>query len=62
MKEYFGYSLYSFYDLEKDLVDSKVMIMTMIDDDDDNDDDADGLRDDDNDDDDKLNLLLHCYG
>ena len=60
MKEYFGYSLYSFYDLEKDLVDSKVMIM--IDDDNDNDDDADGLRDDDNDDDDKLNLLLHCYG
>ena len=36
MKEYFGYSLYSFYDMEKDLVDSKVndrqdmMAMTLM--------------------------------
>ena len=30
MKEYFGYSLYSFYDMEKDLVDSKVMIMIAL--------------------------------
>ena len=34
MKEYFGYSLYSFYDMEKDLVDSKVMIMIAFYDDD----------------------------
>ena len=26
MKEYFGYSLYSYYDMEKDLVDSEVDI------------------------------------
>ena len=30
MKEYFGYSLYSFYDMEKDLVDSEVDIMQWL--------------------------------
>ena len=30
MKEYFGYSLYSFYDMEKDLVDSEVDIMHAV--------------------------------
>ena len=30
MKEYFGYSLYSFYDMEKDLVDSEVDIMHLV--------------------------------
>ena len=31
MKEYFGYSLYSYYDMEKDLVDSEVDIMHLVD-------------------------------
>ena len=30
MKEYFGYSLYSYYDMEKDLVDSEVDIMQWL--------------------------------
>ena len=30
MKEYFGYSLYSFYDMEKDLVDSEVDVMQWL--------------------------------
>ena len=30
MKEYFGYSLYSFYDIEKDLVDSKVKYFALL--------------------------------
>ena len=30
MKEYFGYSLYSYYDMEKDLVDSEVDIMHAV--------------------------------
>ena len=30
MKEYFGYSLYSYYDMEKDLVDSEVDIMPWL--------------------------------
>ena len=47
MKEYFGYSLYSFYDMEKDLVDSKVMIMIAFYDcfDYGDDDDENGLND-----------------
>ena len=30
MKEYFGYSVYSFYDMEKDLVDSEVDVMQWL--------------------------------